>query len=237
MNREALTEKVRQLGPWFHQIDVGEGVFTRSVAPLPGPQPVDHPIPRWNKIKDMLPQDMRGMRIFDIGCSDGLFSIEMHRRGAKSILSMDADKGSINRLKWLKKQMKLDSVDPQVGDIYKLDKGIGKFDFVFMFALLYHLKDPLGGLEKLAPLSDILCLETITVADRSEKRSFLAFRPPKEGVNVNPKWIPTPQCIVDMLHWVGFQNVVLLSDLVDNRPIYLAYKNGADLSRWKLPAH
>lgn len=81
MNREALIEKYRQLGPWFHQIDVGEGVLARSVAALPGPQPLDHPLPYWNKIKDMLPADMSGMRIFDIGCSDGFFSVEMTRRG------------------------------------------------------------------------------------------------------------------------------------------------------------
>jgi|GEM_PF-5282651 len=37
MNREALIENVKQLGPWFHQIEVGAGVLTRSVAAQPGP--------------------------------------------------------------------------------------------------------------------------------------------------------------------------------------------------------
>lgn len=136
---------------------------------------------------------------------------------------MDADSLSILRHKWLKTHLHLKSIEPKTGDIYKLERGIGKFDFVFMFAQLYHLKDPHGGLEKLVPLSDILYLETITIADKCEKRSFLAFRPPKAGINQNPKWIPTLQCIEDMLHWVGFQNAVLLPDRADNRPIYLEY--------------
>lgn len=235
MDREALIKQVRQLGPWFHQIDVGQGVKTRDVAPLQGPQPPDHPMPRWLKIKDALPQDMRGMNIFDIGSSDGFFSVEMHRRGAKHILSMDADKRSVERLKWLKKQLKLGSVEPVYGDIYKLDRNIGKFDMVFMFALLYHLKEPLLGLEKLAPLSDVLCIETI--ANPNENNSFLLFRPPTEGVNQNPKWVPTTRCLKDMLKWVGYKHVVEIADASDSRPIYVAYKDGADLSRWKLPAH
>ena len=74
-SREAIRKKVEELGPWFHQIDLGNGLMTRSIAPSPGPQPVDHPLQRWEKIMNELPADLSGMRILDLGSSDGFFSI------------------------------------------------------------------------------------------------------------------------------------------------------------------
>lgn len=233
MERESLIEKCRELGPWFHQIDLGDGVFTRSISASPGPQPLEHPQNRWLKIKDVLPADMSGMRILDIGCSDGFFSIEMHRRGAANIVCIDAAKKAVERLTWLKQQLALPNIEARAGNIYSLDKNIGKFDFVFMFALLYHLKEPLLGLEMLAPLSDILFLETSAIDD--EKHPYLELVPPIEGVTRMPKWIPTTRCVKDMLHWVGYDVVIEVAGPEDRRPIYIAYKKHADMSRWRLP--
>ena len=66
-----LVEQVRRLGPWFHNIEVAPGIFTKEIAPTPGPQPLNHPEPRWEKVKSALPEDMTGMSVLDAGCSDG----------------------------------------------------------------------------------------------------------------------------------------------------------------------
>jgi len=106
---------------------------------------------------------------------------------------------------------------------------------VLMFALLYHLADPLSGLERAADLSDMLLIETGAVDD--EENSYLKYQPPVEGAGFRPKWFPTTRCLKDMLHWVGYDQVVEIADAKDKRPIYLAYRKDADLSRWKLSAH
>ncbi|HLW75245.1 MAG TPA: methyltransferase domain-containing protein [Gammaproteobacteria bacterium] len=266
MQNQKLLDKVRRLGPWFHQIDVGEGVLTRCVAPLPGPQPMDHPLQRWNKIKDVLPADMSGIRVLDVGCSDGFFSIEMARRGAQ-VLSLDAERSAVRRLRWLQRHLGIQGVCARTGDIYRLDEGIGlterlrvlfhrsllklrqvtlresssdlgyrpaQFDLVFMFALLYHLTDPLKGLERVAPLGGILCIETIAIDD--ELNSNLQLHVRMDGATDRPKWFPTTRCLKDMLRWAGYAHVVEIAGTEDKRPIYLAYKEGADLSRWRLHA-
>lgn len=265
MQNQQLQDTIRKLGPWFHQIDLGGGIKTRSVFASPGPQPLDHPVPRWDKIKDVLPVDMRGMQVLDVGCSDGFFSIEMVRRGAQ-VLSVDAERGAVRRLRWLCRHLGIHGIRARIGDIYRFDEGIGfaerlrklihrglqklqrvvsrgkagnseyrpaQFDLVFMFALLYHLTDPLKGLERVAPLSGILFIETIAVDD--EINSNMQLQEPLAGVTERPKWFPTTRCLKDMLHWAGYDHVLEVAAPIDKRPIYLAYKNGADLSRWNLP--
>lgn len=265
MQNQKLQDTIRKLGPWFHQIDLGDSIKTRSVFASPGPQPLDHPLSRWNKIKDVLPVDMHGMRVLDVGCSDGFFSIEMARRGAQ-VLSVDAERSAVRRLRWLRRHMGIQSIRARVGDIYRFDEGIGpaeylrmlihrslqklnqvllrgkvsnfeyrpaQFDLVFMFAVLYHLTDPLKGLERVAPLSGILLIETIAVDD--EINSNMQLQAPMNGVTNKPKWFPTTRCLRDMLQWAGYDHVLEVAAAVDRRPIYLAYKNGADLSRWNLP--
>jgi SAM-dependent methyltransferase len=262
---QRLTAKVRELGPWFHQLDLGNGVLTRNIKRSPGPQPVDHPIPRWHKIRDTLPEDMHGMTVLDVGCSDGFFSFEMARRGAE-VLAVDAQRSAIRRLRWAQQQLGVEGVESMYGDIYAFDKGITlydrsrhwlmrrlwmvwslltrghltgldytprRFDMVFMFALLYHMKEPLLALERLVPLADILLVESAAVDD--EANSALVFQPPKPGVTDNPKWFPTTRCIKDMLLWAGYDEVREIASAEDKRPIYVAWKHGADLRRWHLP--
>ncbi len=260
MSPDRLIESCKRLGPWFHQIDLGAGVQTRNVAPTAGPQPEDHPLPRWHKIKDALPADMQGMSVLDVGCSDGFFSFEMARRGAE-VVGLDIQAAAIARLRWARKRLGL-SVDAYTRDIYDLDHGITprerlrhrfqqlrwalqgtpaeerhyiarRFDLVFMFALLYHLKAPLQALEQVAGFADVLILETIAMDD--EVNSHLLYQPPIPRGSNKPKWFPTTRCVKDMLHWVGYRNVVEIAGPQDMRPIYLAYKQGADLSRWRLP--
>jgi tRNA (mo5U34)-methyltransferase len=220
MTHTDLVETVRRLGPWFHQIDVGQGVRTRDIHKLEGPQALDHPAPRWRKIGPHLPEDMTGMRILDIGCSDGFFAIEFARRGAAEVVAIDASVRAIERLTWLTGHFRFQAVKPEVGSVYDLDASRGRFDLIFNFALLYHLTDPLRGLEALAPLGDLMLIETI--AEDVGEQSHLRFEPPRPGVSARPKWFPTTRCVRDMLTWVGYDHIEELAPPTDRRPIYLA---------------
>ena len=99
MDSTQLTERVKALGPWFHQIEVAPGIRTRDIAPSVGPQPVDHPRSRWEVVGPHLPADLQGARVLDIGCADGFFTLELARRGA-TVVAQDAARGMINRLEW-----------------------------------------------------------------------------------------------------------------------------------------
>jgi SAM-dependent methyltransferase len=166
---------------------------------------------------------MTGMRILDIGCSDGFFSLEFARRGAAEVVAIDAAPHAIERLKWLRNHFAFHTIKPEVGSVYDLDASRGRFDLIFNFALLYHLTDPLRGLEALAPLGDFMLLETIA-EDRGDL-SHLRFEPPRPGVTSRPKWFPTTRCVHDMLAWVGYDSVEEIAPPTDRRPIYIARRS------------
>ena len=217
MNREELIQQVSEIGPWFHSIEVGENIRTREIAPLPGPQPDDHPRERWADLVDVVPVDLSGKRILDIGSADGFYTIEFARRGALEVVAVDPWKKHINRIKWLSEYFDLSNITPVVGSIEELTvQKIGKFDAAFMLGLLYHLKDPLIGLETVAELSKVLYLKTISIFD--DENPYLHLKPPQAGVHQVAKWIPTTRCIRDMLKMVGFTSVEEITPPYDSRP-------------------
>ena len=232
MDRKQLIRKVTEIGPWFHSIDVGENVRTREIAPLPGPQPDDHPRKRWADLREAIPTDLSGKRILDIGCADGFFTIEFAQRGAREVVAVDPWRKHIDRIDWLREHLDLPNITAVVGSIEQMTvEKIGKFDTVFMLGLLYHLKDPLTGLEAVSKLSGTLYLESISIFD--EENSYLHLKPPQERVHHIPKWIPTTRCIRDMLRMTGFTCVEEITPPYHlrpkgpykDRPIYLARKS------------
>lgn len=232
MKREALIRKITEIGPWFHSIEVSDGIMTREIAPLPGPQPANHPRERWADLSDVVSADLSGKRILDIGSADGFYTLELARRGAAEVVAMDPWTKHINRVEWLRDYFDLGNITPVVGTVEQLSvEKYGEFDFIFMLGLLYHLKDPLTSLEAVSELSDMLYLESISIFD--EENSYLHLKPPQKGVHHVPKWIPTTRCIRDMLETVGFTSVEEITPPHDlrpkgkykDRPIYVARKS------------
>ena len=231
MGKTGIIEKITEIGPWFHSIEVGENLLTRKIAPLPGPQPDDHPRKRWADLVDAVAEDLSGQRILDIGCADGFFSIEFARRNAMEVVAVDPWSKHIKRIEWLREHLSLPNITPIVGSIEQMTvESIGRFDIVFMLGLLYHLKDPLTGLEAVSELSDVLYLESISRFD--EENSYLYLKPPQEGVHHVSKWIPTTRCVQDMLGMVGFTSIQEITPPFHarpegpykNRPIFVARK-------------
>jgi tRNA (mo5U34)-methyltransferase len=216
-----LISKVKELGPWFHQIEVAEGVRTRDIAPSPGPQPRDHPLDRWIILEKVIPRDLSGLRILDIGCAEGFFAIEMARRGAQ-VVAVDAAPQYIARLNWLIAHFGLANITTRVATIESMAEANERFDFVLMIALLYHLRSPQLGLDIVSKFTNTLYLESLL--HDSNDNSYLYLRQPVEGVQFMPKWIPTEKCILDMLAFAGFSNTTILGRPANlqNRGLYLA---------------
>jgi tRNA (mo5U34)-methyltransferase len=217
MDRTTAESRIRSLGPWFHQIEILPGLWTRDVAPMPGPQPRNHPHDRWEAFARHLPADMSGMRVLDVDCADGYFAIEVAKRGAK-VLAVDAAGKMIERLRWAAKTLGLSNLEARVSRIEDLPTD-ARFDTVLCLALLYHLKHPLLGLEILARISDSLYLETTT---HPGEEPYLWLKPPQQGVHEQPKWFPTVTCVVEMLRWVGFREVQRLEYAARDRAGFLA---------------
>jgi tRNA (mo5U34)-methyltransferase len=203
-----LREQVEAEPYWFHMIDLGDGVVT----------------PGWsNAVRDKLPyfglpHDMTGLRVLDVGCAEGFFSFEAERRGAAEVVSLDFDPECIRRFKMCADALGSKVTFPQVHRVYDLDPNIlGTFDLVMFFGLLYHLRYPLLGIEKVAAVtSGTLLIQSWTLETSALAKEPLArFRPdglmsgPKENPIHDPTvyWEPNAACIRDMLDHVGLVNI------------------------------
>lgn len=143
-DRAGIERRVRELGPWFHNLDVG-GVQT---AP-------DHPLgdflePIWGHVEPHLPADMRGMTVLDIGCNAGFYSQRLTRRGAK-VLGVDHDERYLEQARFAAEVAGL-PIEFRRMDVYELDSLQGTFDYVFFMGVFYHLRYPIYGLDKVVRL-------------------------------------------------------------------------------------
>jgi tRNA (mo5U34)-methyltransferase len=140
MTPEEIRTRVAELGPWFHNIDLG-GVWTAPSHFLG-----DYPAVKWRRFKDAIPENLRGASVLDIGCNGGFYAIEMKRRGAGRVVAIDSDEDYLNQARFAAEVTghEIEFRNLSVYDIGALGE---KFDVVLFMGVLYHLRHPLLALD------------------------------------------------------------------------------------------
>jgi tRNA (mo5U34)-methyltransferase len=157
--------------PWYHCIDLGQGVVTPGVS--------------HSSIPSAALPDFRGRSVLDIGAWDGYYSFLAERGGAARVVALDH---YVWKLDWAARQEywarcaregvlpdpdreaefldraglpgrrgfdlardALESrVEPVVGDFMSMDlEPLGRFDVVLFLGVLYHLTEPFTALRRL----------------------------------------------------------------------------------------
>lgn len=137
-----LAERVRALGPWFHDLDL-HGVRT---AP-------DHPLgdflhDLWRQVEPAFPADMTGKTVLDIGCNAGFYSLQLHARGAR-VTGIDHDPRYLAQARFAAEVLGAEIEYLQL-EAYDVDRLGRRFDYVLFMGVLYHLRHPLLALERVA---------------------------------------------------------------------------------------
>jgi tRNA (mo5U34)-methyltransferase len=203
--QDELRRRVQELR-WYHSIDLGHGVVTRGVDNTPV---------RLARIG--LPGDLSGKTVLDIGAWDGFYSFEAERRGAARVVA--ADHYAWHGTGWGTGQGKagfelaraaLNShvIDIDIDVVDLSPERVGTFDVVLFLGVLYHVRDPLMILEKVASVTaGQLIIETV-VDMLGISRPAAAFYPARE-LNDDPTnwWGPNEAAVRGMLHAVGFSRV------------------------------
>jgi SAM-dependent methyltransferase len=95
--------------------------------------------------------DLKGKRVLDVGCRDGLYSFEAERLGAGEVVGIDNDL-SAAAVEFLIPHLG-SSVRMHEISLYDLDPGThGRFDLIIFAGVLYHLRYPFWGLRRLKAL-------------------------------------------------------------------------------------
>src|SRR3546814_11717889 len=84
-NNAALRARVESLAPWFHNIEL-DGIATAPEHFLH-----DYPANKFSTFADVLPSNLPGKSVPDIGCNAGFYSLQMQRRGASRVGGIDTD--------------------------------------------------------------------------------------------------------------------------------------------------
>lgn len=135
-----IERRARELGDWFHNIDLG------GVQTAPDHFLGDYPAIKWRRFADSIPQDLRGRTVLDIGCNGGFYSIEMKRRGADRVVGIDYDETYLRQARFAAEACgtEIDFRQLSVYDVATLGE---RFDIVLFMGVFYHLRHPLLALD------------------------------------------------------------------------------------------
>ena len=135
-----VQRRIEELGPWFHNMVIG------GVRTAPDHFLGDYPEVKYRHYRDLLPADMTGMSVLDIGCNAGFYSMEMKRRGAFRVLGIDTDEHYLRQARFAAEieELKITYKRMTVWEIGGLQE---KFDLVIFMGVLYHLRHPLLALD------------------------------------------------------------------------------------------
>ncbi len=216
--RSGLRERVRALGPWFHNMRVG------GVETAPDHFLGDYPAVKFAGFKDAIPADLTGKTVLDIGCNAGFYSLEMKRRGASRVVGIDSEPFYLRQARFVAEMegVEIEYREMPVWDVAALRE---KFDLVIYMGVFYHLRYPLLALDLIREhvCKDLLLFQSMQRGSRELMRvepdydfdDVAAFDRPEypkmhfveerySGDDSN-WWVPNRACAEAMLRSSGFK--------------------------------
>ena len=214
-----MERQVALLGPWFHNLHLPDGTQTAPAHPLG-----DFPSFKWREIAVLLPEDLAGWRVLDVGCNAGFYSFELARRGAR-VRGIDVEERYLKQAKWAAQQFGLDDrISFEKLQVYDLAHDPQRYDLVLFLGVFYHLRYPLLALDILAGKTErTLIFQSLMMPEDEEMEPEEDYEFDERDVLVEPGWpkmafveknfagdptnwwIPNSACIESMLRSAGLR--------------------------------
>lgn len=158
MNRFQIEQDVNRLGPWFHNLNLN------GVATAPGHFLGDYPADKFARFAALVPEDLTGLSVLDIGCNAGFYSFEMRRRGAARVVGIDADERYLEQARFAALALGETGVEFRRLSTYDVAALGERFDLVIFMGVLYHLRHPLLALDLIREhvAGDMLLFQSLT---------------------------------------------------------------------------
>lgn len=186
---------VAEVPRWRHRIDVGHGIVT------PGTEDTATELRRLQ-----IPARLDGRRVLDIGCSDGYYAFVCEDRGA-TVSAIDDESsllaGGRNGFQ-VAHELRGSSVGYAARDVEDLDPAVdGTFDLVLFINVLYHLRNPMRSLERIAAVTEPGGTLVLKTYFRNDLRVWVKGRCLGVDLDRRPKWwyFPTTELGGDPTNW------------------------------------
>jgi tRNA (mo5U34)-methyltransferase len=199
-----LAEAVQALR-WYHRIELPGGVVTAGYYD-----------PRRVLDQLRLPDRLDGKSVLDIGAWDGFFSFAMAQRGARVLatdsVAWNAEEWSGNRgFRLARQALQLDVDDMEVAVPDIAAETVGTHDIVLLLGVLYHLKDPITAIERVAAVTrELLVIETETALTWLPFAAGRLLPGAELGHDPSNWWQLNPAAIRGLLRRCGFDRVEVI---------------------------
>jgi tRNA (mo5U34)-methyltransferase len=212
-------QQIEALGPWFHNVHLPDGSQTAPDHPYG-----DFPTFKWQEVSRILPADLRGWSVLDIGCNAGFYSVELARRGAQ-VLGIELEPHYLRQARWVAAHCGLsERIELCEADVYELLHWQRQFDLVWFTGVFYHLRYPLLALDLVRSVCRRALMfqsmtvpgervtqvpENLTLEERAVLRdagwpsmAFIEHRLANDGTNW---WVPNHAGVEALLRAAGFR--------------------------------
>lgn len=212
MKKEELIKQIKALTSpgnetWNHQYCFLSDIKTRS-------EDIDSPgynLNKWKRLKPIiLDLKPKGKTFLDIGCSDGFYSIEIAKIGAKNVLGTDLDSLRIKRANLAKKALKIDNADFKELNLYDTPN-TKKYDVVVGLGLLHRIPDMLQCLKKMCNISNAVLVEFKTL--KADGDTFINHGGKTKSNKYNGLYVtPTIDYVKNRFCELGFSKIKVYED-------------------------
>jgi len=142
VDRAVLERRIAELGEWFHNFEL------HGVRTAPNHFLGDFPNIKWKHLANVIPHDLTGASVLDIGCNGGFYCIQMKKRGAERVLGIDVDDRYLNQARFAADQLGLE-IEFEKRSVYEVAGLEGQFDYIIFMGVFYHLRYPLYALDNI----------------------------------------------------------------------------------------
>lgn len=190
---------------WFHSFELPDGRKIDGIRDLARLR---------HEAEIIFSEPVAGKSVLVIGAWDGWFSFEAERRGAAAVHATDhfcwsgEGWGTKEGFDTIHRALnsKVTSTDIDVFDISP--SKIGTHDVVLFLGVLYHLKNPFGGLEIVHSVTrEMAVIETQVDALYVNAPVMRYYRGSELNNDPTNFWAPNTLCLESMLKDVGFRRV------------------------------
>jgi tRNA (mo5U34)-methyltransferase len=216
-DQAALVQLAQSYSYWYQRIYLGRGIYTTDTIPLHSHI--------WKVLERMLPDDLNGACVLDVGCNAGFFCLQTKLRGAGRVVGVETldlylKQAADCRDAW---GLDVEYLDLDASNLHTLGQ---RFSLVVFTGILYHLKNPLDVLEKVGNMcDDAIYVETEVLSPKHDNvvyaRQGTMASPPVTACHSGMMkfiettelcgdptnwWIPDTECVRAMLRSVGFKH-------------------------------
>ncbi len=237
-DQEGLIRRIRELGPWHHDIRLTPELTVADVFPeavprvdrnlnlgVPFIQPRDGFLEQLDRI---YPSGLAGKTMLDCACNGGGYCFWAAEREVESAFGFDIREHWIRQARFVQAQRRVASTDQlrfAVADLMELPRWrLQPFDLTVFKGIFSHLADPVGGLRIAAELTRDVLIFNSPLASGSRDCQLHCVTENSQRLMAGTsgfKWLPTgPRVIANLLRWLGFTDIRLVfqSDPTESRP-------------------